>query len=182
MGSDNRPSAVPWWLKNARPLSKVPANIDLASFPDEVRQWWKTTQPSWRMPNDSVSDWPLSRKVPPGKDWACSRRGGPNGLFLVIMCLFWWRYTAIAEDDRVAMAEYLSVAEDVAFAFGEILHCTSFPVSASAPVPSSSHRPSLATTSTKATRSGANRAVSAGSAKKTRSSENNVRRSTRSRA
>lgn len=180
MGSDKRPSAVPWWTKNARPLSKVPMNIDLASFPDELRQWWKTTQPSWRISNDS--DWPLSREVPPGEDWGCSRRGGPNGLFLVIMCLFWCRYTATAEGDKVAIAEYLSVAEDVAFAFGEILHCSSFPVSASAPAPSSNHRPSLAATSTKVTRSGAKRAVSAGSAKKTRSSENNVLRSTRSQA
>lgn len=40
---------------------------------------------------------------------------------LIVLCLFWWRQVAEEEFDKVALAEYASVAEDVAFVFEAIL-------------------------------------------------------------
>lgn len=40
---------------------------------------------------------------------------------LIVLCLFWWQQVAEEEFDKVALAEYASVAEDVAFVFEAIL-------------------------------------------------------------
>lgn len=187
MGSTDRPTVVSWWLKNARPMSKIPTNIDLASLPEDTRRWWKTILPSWRVPAEPEAGWPLSREVPADEDWQCARRGGPNGLFLVIMCLYWWRSASEAENDRVAFAEYVSVVEDVAFVLGEILKCSSL-LSASASLPSCSRESSPAvngSTKTVNSRKAAKRAVPAANgqaSRSLRSSEKSNRRSTRSQA
>lgn len=183
MGTDERPSAVPWWTKCARRMSKIPTNIDLDSFPDEVRRWWKTTLPAWRVSSDG-SEWPLSREVPEGEGWRDARRGGPNGLFLIVMCLYWWRCVSQAEGDRVAYAEYLSVVDDVSFVFGHMLFSKCVPETASSP--SADSRPS-ATTSSRTTRTNGKKGKPALSAEVSRtrllrSSEKSSRRSTRARA
>lgn len=78
-----------------------------------------TIQPQWRVP--VIEDWPLPRQIPEGESWQEARLGGSNGLFLVILCLYWWRKSAEEEFDKVALAEYAAVAEDVAFVFKAIL-------------------------------------------------------------
>lgn len=108
-----------WWIKNARPVDRVPPSIDLASFPSEVRGWWTTIQPEWRTP--IVEDWPLSQEIPRGECWAEASLGGSNGLFLVLLCLYWWRRSAEDALDSIALAEYQSIAEDVIFVLDAIL-------------------------------------------------------------
>lgn len=119
MSTVDRPKAVAWWIKNARPIDRVPPSVDLASFPAEVRKWWSTIQPQWRVP--ALEDWPLPQQIPAGESWQEARLGGSNGLFLVVLCLYWWRQVAEEEFDKVALAEYALVAEDVAFVFEAIL-------------------------------------------------------------
>lgn len=106
-------------MKNARPIDRVPPCVDLASFPSQVRAWWSTIQPQWRVP--VLDDWPLPQQIPAGESWQEARLGGSNGLMLIVLCLFWWRKSAEEEFDKVALAEYTSVAEDVAFVFEAIL-------------------------------------------------------------
>ena len=110
LGTKNRPDAVSHWMKHARMLHKVPSVIDLATFPGAVRVWWITIQPEWR-----GSEWPLTRLIPDTEDWSSMKVGGPNGLFLVIMCLYWWRYLVKERSNEVTCAEFLSVLEDVTF-------------------------------------------------------------------
>lgn len=68
-----------------------------------------------------LEDWPLPLQIPAGESWQGARLGGSNGLMLIVLCLFWWRQVAEEEFDKVALAEYASVAEDVAFVFEAIL-------------------------------------------------------------
>ena len=117
----HRPEAVPWWIKNARRMNKMPPQVDLRSFPAQVREWWAAIQPSWRIP--VTSEWPLLRDVPEGEDWSCIKKGGPNGLFLVVMCLYWLHEAAKEGDDNIAQAEYLSIADDISFVFDSMLTC-----------------------------------------------------------
>lgn len=119
IGTVCRPEAVAWWIKNARPIDRVPPSVDLSSFPSEVRAWWSTIQPEWRTP--IVEDWPLPQQIPPGECWAEASLGGSNGLFLILLCLYWWRRSAEEASDSIALAEYQSVAEDVIFVFNAIL-------------------------------------------------------------
>lgn len=116
----NRPGAVPWWIKNARPLNKIPHNINLTTFSGEVTKWWASIQPSWRTPNGA--DEHLSHDVPETEDWDCLLKGGPNGLFLVVMCLYWWRHIATEEKDSLTLSQYQFVAEDLVFVFTNIFH------------------------------------------------------------
>ena len=55
-------------------------------------EWWLAIQPSWR-----GSAWPLNMDTPSdgNEDWATLRRGGPNGIFLVVIALAWWLAEAI---------------------------------------------------------------------------------------
>lgn len=106
-------------MKNARPIDRVPPSVDLSSFPSEVRAWWSTIQPEWRTP--IIEDWPLPQQIPPGECWAEASLGGCNGLFLILLCLYWWRRSAEEASDSIALAEYQSVAEDVIFVFDAIL-------------------------------------------------------------
>lgn len=84
-----------------------------------------------------LDDWPLPQHIPAAEAWQEARLGGSNGLFLIVLCLYWWRKSAEEEFDKVALAEYASVAEDVAFVFEAILssgvtHVSQSPLTSSA--------------------------------------------------
>ena len=66
LGTKSRPDVVPWWIKHARPMHKIPPNLDLAIFPNEVRLWWTSIQPEWRIQDGS--GWSLGRDVPQDED------------------------------------------------------------------------------------------------------------------
>lgn len=97
-----------------------------------------------------LEDWPLPLQIPAGESWQEARLGGSNGLMLIVLCLFWWRQVAEEEFDKVALAEYASVAEDVAFVFEAILNC-GVSLTSSTPLTGSARAN---------TRAGANRKVS----------------------
>jgi hypothetical protein len=71
------------------------------------RKWWIAIQPEWRLTDEH---WPLLREVPLGSDWSSFLCGGPNGLFLVILTLFWW---AQATQTDHSQEEFLSAVSDV---------------------------------------------------------------------
>lgn len=100
-------------------VHKVPSVIDLVTFPEAVRVWWASIQPEWR-----GSKWPLDRSIPDTEDWSSMKLGGPNGLFLFVMCLYWWWSLAKETSNEVACAEYLSVIEDVTFILRAIYRST----------------------------------------------------------
>lgn len=63
--------------------------------------------PLWR--KLSIGDWPLGRSVPDGEDWKAVRKGGPNGVYLVLLVLHWWHAADLSP------LEYRSALEDVSW-------------------------------------------------------------------
>jgi hypothetical protein len=66
--------------------------------------------------------WPPPRDLPDDTDWSGLRRGGPNGVFLIMMSLSWWAHHATSP---ALVAEFDNVVEDVNWAFTSILKLTS---------------------------------------------------------
>jgi hypothetical protein len=71
-------------MKYARDFSRG-NNVDIEEFGQTVVEWWLTIQPTTR------KGWPPTHK-PPSQDFSFDyfNRGGPNGVFLVVLCLGWW--------------------------------------------------------------------------------------------
>ena len=60
-------------------------SVDAAAFGANVIEWWLTIQPTTR------KAWPPTYG-PLANDFSFDffSRGGPNGVFLVVLCLSWW--------------------------------------------------------------------------------------------
>lgn len=70
-------------------------NVDAEKFGAEVKEWWLTIQPTTR------KEWPPTYKQLPGDySFKYFERGGPNGVFLVILCLSWWANALIPGADH----------------------------------------------------------------------------------
>ena len=90
---------------------------DMTAYGKSTRKWVSAIMPAWRIPDDG-RDWPLYRiPVSPseveGGMWDDVRKGGPNGMHMLVLALSWW--IEHASTDVLA----LSTIEDVAFALGE---------------------------------------------------------------
>ena len=72
-------------------------NVDAEKFGAEVVEWWLTIQPTTR------KEWPPTYE-PVSKDFSFKyfNRGGPNGVFLVILCLLWWANALDANTDNTS--------------------------------------------------------------------------------
>ena len=66
-------------------------------FGAKVLKWWLTIQPTTR------KAWPLSHEQP-AEDFSFEyfERGGPNGVFLMILCLSWWANALDANTDYMS--------------------------------------------------------------------------------
>ncbi|TFK80025.1 hypothetical protein K466DRAFT_451785, partial [Polyporus arcularius HHB13444] len=84
-----RPEEVKYWIARGRKYDKPPKIKSLGTFLAQFRQWWARLQPSERRDRDEL--WPLLKNEPEDTErWSDIRRGGWNGLFMVVMCLSWW--------------------------------------------------------------------------------------------
>jgi hypothetical protein len=71
-------------MKHARDFSRG-NNVDAEKFGTKVTEWWITIQPTIH------KVWPPTYKpLPQGFSFDYFNRGGPNGVFLMILCLSWW--------------------------------------------------------------------------------------------
>ena len=60
-------------------------NVDAEKFGSAVLQWWLTIQPTTR------KDWPpVYGTLSDDFSFDYFKHGGPNGTFLMILCLGWW--------------------------------------------------------------------------------------------
>ncbi|KAI0686906.1 hypothetical protein C8T65DRAFT_560514, partial [Cerioporus squamosus] len=85
----SRPEEVKYWINRGRKYDKPPKIKSLPSFVTQFRKWWARLQPSDCCDPEEL--WPLLRNVPEDASrWSDVKRGGCNGLFMVIMCLSWW--------------------------------------------------------------------------------------------
>ena len=60
-------------------------HVDAEGFGARVTEWWLTIQPTAR------KEWPPTYKpLPEDYSFEYFECGGPNGVFLVVLCLSWW--------------------------------------------------------------------------------------------
>ncbi|TDL14510.1 hypothetical protein BD410DRAFT_695413, partial [Rickenella mellea] len=89
LDTTERPEEVSAWLKRGRKLSSIPEFNDITEFAAQWRKWWTRLQPAVRVSSTSAG-WPLLRPTIADIDWSRTRRGGRNGLFVVVLTLVWW--------------------------------------------------------------------------------------------
>ncbi|TFK79958.1 hypothetical protein K466DRAFT_442385, partial [Polyporus arcularius HHB13444] len=84
-----RPEEVKYWIGRGRKYDKPPRIKSFPAFVGQFQKWWARLQPSER--RDPGNPWPLLKTAPEDPaSWSDVRRGGCNGLFMVLMCLSWW--------------------------------------------------------------------------------------------
>lgn len=83
-------------MKHARDFT-CGDEVDAKKFGAQVTKWWITIQPTTR------KEWPPTYKPLP-KDFSFDyfNRGGPNGVFLMILCISWWANALTPDMDHTA--------------------------------------------------------------------------------
>ena len=81
-------------MKYARDFSRG-ENVDVEKFGAAVMGWWLTIQPTTR------KAWPPTYEpLPEDFSFDYFNRGGPNGVFLMILCLSWWANALTPKTDH----------------------------------------------------------------------------------
>ena len=107
-----RPKEYAAWMKYGRkdPLLSV---IPLDTFPDQFKEWWRALQPEER---GETGDERPAVSIP-HDSWSTLTRSGRNGLYLIVLGLFWWRHAleTVADDMARSSAhrDWESVAIDI---------------------------------------------------------------------
>ncbi|TCD59925.1 hypothetical protein EIP91_011186 [Steccherinum ochraceum] len=110
--SAGRPDQVTGWLKLRRIQRSPVAKSQCAIFVTELKSWWRAMQPEFRALDDD--EWPFSHDVEcKGQDWGALRRGGINGMFIVILCISWWLQHALPSADEEVRVDALFAVDDV---------------------------------------------------------------------
>ncbi|KAH8108915.1 hypothetical protein DFH11DRAFT_1484489, partial [Phellopilus nigrolimitatus] len=91
----HRPDCIDYWQKRKKNYFAVPPFV-LASLTRQWIKWWVSLQPEWRR-GDSL---PLSREMRDGEQWVETRKGGGNGIFLVVLSLSWWASALVDGSNR----------------------------------------------------------------------------------
>ena len=109
--SKNRPIEVAQYMKYARNFSRG-YEVDAKKFGANVINWWRTIQPTTR------KAWPPSYEpLPEDFSFDYFNRAGPNGVFLIILCLSWWANALTADVDHV---NFRLVVHDVRWVLNQI--------------------------------------------------------------
>lgn len=111
---DNRPAQVGSYMKCGRDFSRG-YNVDSKKFGKDVLKWWLTIQPTTR------KDWPPTYgPLPDDFSFDYFNRGGPNGVFLVVLCLSWWANALTPDSD---LTEFGLVIHDVLWVLEQVESC-----------------------------------------------------------
>ena len=90
-------------------------NVDAEGFGAAVLKWWLTIQPTAR------KNWPpVYDALPDDFSFDYFNHGGPNGVFLMVLCLCWW---ANALDVGMDFTEFDLVVNDVYWVLSQIASC-----------------------------------------------------------
>ena len=116
-----RPPEVAMFMKRAQDFSWGD-KVDAEKFGAQVLAWWITIQPTTR------KAWPPSYEpLPDNFSFEYFKRGGPNGVFLVILCLSWWANALTADTDHTSFRQ---VVHNVRWVLQQVaahaLCCTTF--------------------------------------------------------
>ena len=98
-------------MKNAREFKRGD-NVDAEKFGVKVVGWWVTIQPTAR------KAWPPSYEpLPDNFSFDYFKRGGPNGVFLMILCLSWWANVLTVGSDHTSFKQ---VVHDVRWVLEQV--------------------------------------------------------------
>ena len=104
------------WFKEGD-FSDVPPNFHLDSevIKKSFIGFYKSIQPDMR--TRSI-DWPLRQSVPSGESWGKAKKGGPEGIFSIMVLLGIWCFSIGYMDEhmqhaRVAIADLLWMLDEM---------------------------------------------------------------------
>ena len=98
-------------MKYARDFSRGD-EVDAEKFGATVIKWWLTIQPTTRQA------WPPAYEpLPEDFSFHYFNRGGPNGVFLMILCLLWWANALLPDADHT---NFKLVVHDVRWVLEQI--------------------------------------------------------------
>lgn len=87
-------------------------NVDAGQFGAAVLEWWLTIQPTTR------NQWPPTYgALPSDFSFDYFNRGGPNGVFLMVLCLGWWANALTTTTDTT---DYMLVVNDVSWVLSQL--------------------------------------------------------------
>lgn len=85
LNSKGRPACVGLWMGHHHSITWRPVLPKLSVFEKEVRSWWISLQPSWRVTEEGSI---ISEELE--GDWEAIRKPGLNGIHGALVCLFYW--------------------------------------------------------------------------------------------
>ena len=137
-----RPREFGIWMKYGR-KDPILSTIPLDTFPSQFREWWRSLQPPERGETGDVRP-----TVPiPLPSWAKLARSGRNGLYLVLLGLFWWRHACETMDEGAtkssARKDWDSIAIDLLWVLSAWTIHTPSPTPSPSPSP---HTPRITRT------------------------------------
>ncbi|KAJ3819097.1 hypothetical protein F5880DRAFT_1490255 [Lentinula raphanica] len=115
-----RPSAVSWWFRNRKTVSRVPPDDlfgDVAEFSAQWWVWWCIINPTWRERNTLTGRLVINESD--DGDWSSLIRPGQCGILCILLCLSWWHehLPAPSQDWNLAL-------QDVSWVIGELIQAS----------------------------------------------------------
>ncbi|KAG6827998.1 hypothetical protein H0H92_009727 [Tricholoma furcatifolium] len=91
-GAKDRPEEWTTWVsKSHRMYSRTPVIAEPMEFGLATAKWWKGIQPKVRQTSPATLPVPIIHCPATKEDmWASLRKGGPNGMLIVMTLLVWW--------------------------------------------------------------------------------------------
>ncbi|PPQ87183.1 hypothetical protein CVT26_014437 [Gymnopilus dilepis] len=83
LGTQDRPIYIGEWIQRRRSTTWRPV-FNVAEVEIKFCKWWTSLQPPWRIAGGEIQ-----RSLTEG-NWSCLRKPGLNGLFSVLVALFYW--------------------------------------------------------------------------------------------
>ncbi|KAH6905401.1 hypothetical protein BKA70DRAFT_1431013 [Coprinopsis sp. MPI-PUGE-AT-0042] len=116
MPTTMRPTEVGSWMKRHHKAG-TPKEIDATEFGPRLVAWWRSLQPDERIQSSAS---PASYKRDGLEDgiWEKLRKGGPNGLGLVVVALGWW--VSAYSNESEPPASLLELLEYVTWVLGQL--------------------------------------------------------------
>ncbi|KAH6888248.1 hypothetical protein BKA70DRAFT_1443242 [Coprinopsis sp. MPI-PUGE-AT-0042] len=122
MPTTMRPSEVASWMKRHR-KAETPKDIDVDDFEQRLLAWWHSLQPAWRISSATSAPSMYKRDNTAG-DLDGLRKGGPNGIVLVIIAIGWW---ISSHRDKLLGGRVDEVLEDLIWVLGKVSNNSSGP-------------------------------------------------------
>ena len=133
--TESRPEEVAVWKKYHRQMNRIPS-LDVPQFQKHWIDWYIFLQEPARFEREddkiAAKSLLLPRFIRSEAKWDGLRRGGPNGVFILILTLYWWSLAVEGEDDMTVI--YERAVDDVNWVLDQII-ALGVPSHRSTPIP-----------------------------------------------